>query len=170
MAKVFEKICYRNSVLRLSAFMVVSMIMTSGCKKDVFHNESVHLKNSEWKATDTLFYSFESKDTLASYDFYFDIRNTTDYDMQNLYLFITAYYPGDTYSRDTAECILAAPDGKWYGKGIGKHKDSRFLFRKGVKFRKAGNYVIAVNQAMRKEKLNGISDVGILIKKQVNKN
>jgi gliding motility-associated lipoprotein GldH len=88
--------------------------------------------------------------------------------MQNLYLFITAFYPGDTYSRDTAECILAAPDGKWYGKGMGKHKDSRFLFRKGVVFRKPGNYVIAVNQAMRKENLKGISDVGILIKKQVN--
>lgn len=132
------------------------------------HNESAHIKNNEWVASDTLFFSFNSKDTLSLYDFYFEIRNTTDYDMQNLYLFITAYYPGNTYSRDTAECILAAPDGKWYGKGIGKHKDNRFLFRKNVQFRKPGEYIIAVNHAMRKEKLKGISDVGILIKKQEN--
>ena len=162
-----NEIISRHSILRLSVFIIPVFIITA-CNNDVFHNESVHLKNNEWKADDTLFYTFESKDTLASYDFYFEVRNTTDYDMQNLYLFITAYYPGDTYSRDTAECILAAPDGKWYGKGMGKHKDNRFLFRKGVRFRKAGNYVIAVNQAMRKENLKGISDVGILIKKQVN--
>lgn len=149
------------------ALLVVVMLATA-CNTNVFHNETVHLKNNEWKSTDTLFYSFDSKDTLATYDFYFEVRNTTDYDMQNLYLFITAYYPGNTFSRDTAECILAAPDGKWYGKGMGKHKDNRFLFRKGVKFRNSGKHIIAVNQAMRKEILNGISDVGILIKKQVN--
>jgi gliding motility-associated lipoprotein GldH len=147
---------------------IVSILAVTACNNDVFHNESVHLKNNRWKASDTLFYNFNSKDTLSTYDFYFEIRNTTDYDMQNLYLFITAYYPGNTFSRDTAECILAAADGKWFGKGMGKHKDNRFLFRRGVRFRKPGNYIIAVNQAMRTDTLNGISDVGILIKKQAN--
>lgn len=163
----FKKNTLRHLLLRISIF-VFTVLVATACNNDVFYTESVHLENNEWKEADTLFYTFESKDTLASYDFYFEVRNTTDYDLQNLYLFITAYYPGDTYSCDTAECILAAPDGKWYGKGMGKHKDNRFLFRKGVRFRKSGNYVIAVNQAMRKENLKGISDVGILIKKQAN--
>jgi len=163
-----NKITSRHSLLRFSMLFFIIILMATACNNEVFHNESVHIKNNEWKATDTLFYSFDAKDTLASYDFYFEIRNTTDYDMQNLYLFITALYPGNTFSRDTAECILAAPDGNWYGKGMGKHKDNRFLFRKGVRFRKSGNYVIAVNQAMRKDTLKGISDVGILIKKQAN--
>lgn len=163
-----NKIISRHSLIRNSVFLIATVFVAAACNNSVFHNESVHLKNSEWKAADTLFYTFNSKDTLAAYDFYFEVRNTTDYDMQNLYLFITAFYPGNTFSRDTAECILAAPDGKWYGKGMGKHKDNRFLFRKGVHFRKPGNYVIAVNQAMRKDTLKGISDVGILIKKQAN--
>jgi gliding motility-associated lipoprotein GldH len=158
----------RLSLIRFSILIIGSALFASACNTDIFHSETAHLKNDSWKADDTLFYTFESKDSLALYDFYFDVRNTTDYDMQNLYLFITAYYPGNTYSRDTAECILAAADGKWFGKGMGKHKDNRFLFRKGVRFRKPGNYIIAVNQAMRKDTLNGISDVGILIKKQAN--
>lgn len=158
----------RLSFIRIFVIIIVITLAATACNNDVFHTESIHLKNSRWKAADTLFYNFNSKDTLATYDFYFEIRNTTDYDMQNLYLFITAYYPGNTYSRDTAECILAAADGKWFGKGMGKHKDNRFLFRKGVRFRKPGNYIIAVNQAMRKDTLDGISDVGILIKKQAN--
>jgi gliding motility-associated lipoprotein GldH len=168
MSRVLNKISIPRSLWYVLVILPVTSLLIAACNNSVFHNESVHLKNNEWKATDTLFYSFDSNDTLASYDFYVEVRNTTDYDMQNLYLFITAYYPGNTFSRDTAECILAAPDGKWYGKGMGKHKDNRFLFRKGVKFRKAGNYIIAINQAMRKEKLDGISDVGILIRKQEN--
>lgn len=164
----FNKIIFRPSLNWNSALLLVAVLLVTACNNAVFHTESIHLKNNEWKAEDTLFYHFNSKDTLASYDFYFEIRNTTDYDMQNLYLFITAYYPGNTYSRDTAECILAAADGKWLGKGMGKHKDNRFLFRKGVRFRKPGDFIIAVNQAMRKDTLNGISDVGILIKKQAN--
>lgn len=163
-----NKIISRYSLIRNSALILVTVLVATACNNDVFHTETIHLKNNEWKAADTLFYTFDSKDTLSAYDFYFEIRNTTDYDMQNLYLFITAYYPDNSFSRDTAECILAAPDGKWFGKGMGKHKDNRFLFRKGVHFRKPGNYIIAVNQAMRVDDLKGISDVGILIKKEIN--
>ncbi len=169
--KSFKALCiilFRYPVMLVSVLLFIMTLGITACNSDVFQNETVHLKDSEWKEADTLFYSFDSKDSLSLYDFYFEIRNTTDYDMQNLYIFITAYYPGNTFSRDTVECILAAPDGKWYGKGMGKHKDNRFLFRKGVRFRKPGNYVIAVNQAMRKENLKGISNVGILIKKQAN--
>ena len=166
MPRVPDKIAFIRTSPYTLVILIVTALLMAACNNNVFHSETVHLKNNEWKATDTLFYTFDSKDTLSSYDFYVEVRNTTDYDMQNLYLFITAYYPGSSFSRDTAECILAAPDGKWYGKGMGKHKDSRFLFRKGVKFRKTGNYIIAINQAMRKEKLEGISDVGILIRKQ----
>ena len=162
-----KKNIYWHAFFQFSV-VIVTLISLASCNNNVFYSESAHLEKGEWKTTDTLFYSFDSKDSLATYDFYFEIRNSTDYDLQNLYLFITAYYPGNTYSRDTAECILAAPDGKWYGKGMGKHKDNRFLFRKGVRFRKPGNYIIAVNQAMRKDKLKGITDVGILIKKQTN--
>jgi gliding motility-associated lipoprotein GldH len=166
MSRIFIKTCFKLSNLPIATLLVVAVFLATACDKTVFFNESAHLKNDEWKASDTLFYTFNSRDTLASYNFYFEVRNTTNYDLQNLYLFITAFYPDNSYSRDTAECILAAPDGKWFGKGMGKHKDNRFLFRKGVRFRKQGNYVIAVNQAMRKETLKGISDIGILIKKQ----
>lgn len=149
-------------------FVLLAAVFTSSCDRNVFFSDTKHIRNDEWKATDTLFFTFHSADTLSTYDFYFQVRNTTDYDKQNLYFFITAFYPENTYSRDTAECILAAPDGKWYGKGMGKYRDSRFLFRKEVRFRKAGDYIIAVNQAMREEKLKGISEVGISIKKQTN--
>jgi len=132
------------------------------------YEELQHIDKSQWKASDTILFHFTVTDTTQPYDFGFNIRNTTAYDYQNLYLFITAWYPGGTWSRDTAECILAATDGRWYGKGMGKIKDSQFVFRKGVRFRRPGNYTVGVNQAMRKELLEGISDIGIRIVKTAN--
>jgi gliding motility-associated lipoprotein GldH len=92
---------YYKNILRFQALLLFVLFAAAGflstsCNNNVMHSESIHLKNNSWKASDTLFYTFNSKDTLSKYDFYFEIRNTTDYDMQNLYLFITAYYPGDT--------------------------------------------------------------------------
>lgn len=162
---------YRMKLLRSGvsiAFFVLIVCIASSCDKSIMFEELHHIDKANWKASDTLFFHFTVTDTTKPYDFGFDIRNTTSYDYQNLYLFITAWYPGGTWSRDTAECLLAASDGKWYGKGMGKIKDSRFVFRKGVRFRKSGNYIIGVNQAMRKENLEGISDIGIRISKTDN--
>jgi gliding motility-associated lipoprotein GldH len=146
--------------------MITSALLSfQACDHSIFYEEMQHVKGTEWKASDTLFFKFEVKDTLQPYDLSFSVRNTTSYQFQNLYLFITAWYPDQTWSRDTAECILAASDGKWYGKGNGKIRDSRFLFRKGVKFRRTGKYTIGVNQAMRTESLAGISDIGIRLEK-----
>lgn len=156
----------KNACSMLLLPLVASFLfMLGACDPSVMYTKNQHLGHDAWLQNDTLFYSFDLKDTLSRYDFYIDVRNTTDYSFQNLYLFVTAYYPGYTYSRDTAECILAAPDGEWYGKGMGKHRTSRFLFRKAVQFRHSGNYVIALNQAMRVSKLDGISEVGIYLKK-----
>ncbi|NVO19684.1 MAG: gliding motility lipoprotein GldH [Bacteroidetes bacterium] len=153
----------KYSIRFISAASLLFFIVS--CNNSVYYEDIKHINNSKWSSKDTLFFHFTITDTIQPYDFGVSVRNTTSYDYQNLYLFITATYPGGNWSRDTAECILAASDGKWYGKGMGKIKDSQFEFRKGVRFRKSGNYTIAVNQAMRQETLDGISDVGIRIMK-----
>jgi gliding motility-associated lipoprotein GldH len=147
--------------------LIFSNIFTS-CDNSIMYEDIKHIEKAQWKASDTLYFHFTVTDTSQPYDFGFNVRNTTSYDYQNLYLFITAWYPGGTWSRDTAECILAASDGRWFGKGMGKLKDSRFVFRKGVRFRRSGTYTISVNQAMRKDLLLGISDIGIRIAKTDN--
>jgi len=150
--------------MALTAALSVALIIAS-CNKSVLYEDVQHIDNATWKATATLFYRFTVADSLQACDFSFLVRNTTSYGYQNLYLFLTAWYPDGTWSRDTAECILAAPDGRWYGKGMGKIKESQFMFRKAVHFRRSGSFTIAVNQAMRTEELTGISDIGIRIVK-----
>jgi gliding motility-associated lipoprotein GldH len=157
---------YRNLIIVCCSVLLLSFLYS--CDKAIMFEESKHISNTEWKAVDTVFFSFDVNDSLQSYDFGFNVRNTTSYSYQNLFLFITAWYPDGSWSRDTAECILAATDGRWLGKGNGKIRDSQFLFRKDVHFRRSGHYTIGINQAMRTDKLNGISDIGIRITKSGN--
>ncbi|MBK7175454.1 MAG: gliding motility lipoprotein GldH [Bacteroidales bacterium] len=147
------------------AMIICVLLSLPSCDRSIFYEEMQHVEGTDWKESDTLFFKFEVTDTLQAYDLSFSVRNTTSYQFQNLYLFITAWYPDQTWSRDTAECILAASDGEWLGKGNGKIRDSQYLFRKGVKFRRSGKYTIGVNQAMRTESLAGVSDIGIRLEK-----
>jgi len=161
----FKKIDAR---LAAGAFVLMLVILLNSCSNQMIFRENNHISSSGWSVADSIAFSFKIDDTLAPVNIYFNVRNSTDYPYQNLYFFITTLYPGGEYSRDTAECILAGIDGKWLGKGKGKTRDSKFLFRKEVRFRKAGNYTIFVNQAMREDILKGISDVGLIIQKPDN--
>lgn len=169
--KVPKSIMNKFSGIQACLIILMGLSITfllSSCDNSIQYEENQHINDASWKANDTLFFTFDIKDTLTAYDFGFNVRNTTSYSYQNLYLFITAYYPNGSWSRDTAECLLAAPDGQWLGKGNGKIRDSQYIFRKSVHFRRAGKYTVAVNQAMRTETLKGISDVGIRIVKSGN--
>jgi gliding motility-associated lipoprotein GldH len=62
--------------------------------------------------------------------------------------------------------VLAAPDGKWLGKGISGLRDNQVLLRVGLRFPRKGAYLFDFEQAMREENLEGISDIGLRIEKE----
>lgn len=147
-------------LLAISAGFVFSLV---SCHNNMIYRENKHINATGWSPADSIYFRFQITDTVTPLDFYFNVRNTTDYTYQNLYFFITTVYPDGAYSRDTAECILAGIDGKWLGKGMWKTRDSKFLFKKQLRLRKAGEYTLIVNQAMREELLRGIADIGLII-------
>ena len=151
-----------TSGILLGCALIVTLFLSS-CGKSAFFEENQHIASDTWKQGDTLYYKVLVTDTTHYFDFYLNMRNSTDYRYRNLYLFINTKFPGGGIARDTVECILAAADGKWYGKGMGDIKDSRILFKKAVRFPHAGTYLIGIEQAMREKRLVGISDVGLRI-------
>lgn len=121
----------------------------------------MEVDESGWNQEDSQLFEFEIKDSLLIYDLYLNVRNTTDYEYSNLYFFISTQFPDGRKFMDTVQCILADHRGKWLGKGLGKIKDNRLLFKRGIRFPASGLYTMTIEQAMREEKLKGISDVGI---------
>ena len=152
-----------KQVFLLSVIVLFFGFMLVSCKQSAVFRENSIIKGSVWQVKDTVKFDVTLQDSLTYFDFNIGIRNTTGYNYSNLFMFVTTRYPDGNYSIDTVECWLATPDGKWLGKGMGKIKDSEFLFRRNVKMPMKGKYGFYLTQAMREQKLEGIASVSLSI-------
>lgn len=150
---------------KIAGFLLLIIFITTSCKQDIFYEKIDKIPNETWNVNDKLVYEFEIKDSMAYYDIYVNVRNTTDYPYQNLYIFLTNQFPSGIQMVDTLGCVLCDPFGKWYGKGNGNMKENKFLLRKQVRFQQKGKYVFTVQQGMRDDNLKGIANFGITFEK-----
>ena len=139
------------------AFMEVS------CNKDVLYSASSAIPGNTWVAEQPMNFDVPVSDTLNKYNIFINLRNESDYEFSNLYLFIDIYSPGHVVERDTMECILYSPEGRPLGRGLGDILDNKILFKQNVRFRAPGIYEFKLTQAMRMDSLPMIMDAGITI-------
>ncbi len=153
---------------RIVFFIAVScgISVMTGCDREKFIDVSVSIPGDVWPSDKEVVFNVNIEDTISPYRFYINIRNSSDYRYSNVYFFLTTEFPKGGMSKDTIECILADKSGKWLGKGTGKYRDNRIFIRENIRFPQQGNYVIRLNQAMREDKLSGISEAGIRLEKQ----
>ena len=147
----------------LPLLFAVLLLTVASCRRGVFYEEILPVKNETWTLDDTLHFTFDITDTMQYYTIYMDIRNSIDYEMQNLYLFMDSEDPRGNVNRDTLEFLLADAHGNWVGKGNGRLKDYQYLFYPKVRFPYSGTYRFSFVQAMRTEKLEGIANFGLTL-------
>lgn len=140
------------------------IILLNSCASDLVISENKSI-NGSWDKNDSVRFDFQINDTTSLYNFQLNIRNTTEYAYRNIYFFVQTEFPNGNISSDTIECILADIRGKWYGNGMGNIKENNIQIRQNLKFPVQGIYHMSFVQAMREDKLNGISDIGIQISK-----
>ena len=155
----------RNGIFLLLFCCWIPFFLHS-CQEDRYFEQSMKIPDGIWKTDHILPFSVMIPDTLSSYDLYIDVRNDISYPYSNLYIFFTTVFPNGLTTRDTIECQLAQPDGKWLGAGMGSIRSNRFLFQEGIRFSIAGTYRFELEQAMRVPELKGIRDIGIRINKK----
>lgn len=136
----------------------------SGCGPQPLFTQNQEIPNKIWERNHTLNFDVEVVDTMKTYDFYLNIRNSGVYPFANIYMFINTEFPNGKSARDTVECILADGAGRWLGDGLGDIWDNQILFKKNVRFPSMGVYTFELEQGMRMENLPAIMDVGITIK------
>jgi gliding motility-associated lipoprotein GldH len=150
---------------KIAAFFLLTSIVFQSCNKDVIYRKCISLPDNIWGIKNPLNFDVPVSDTVNKYNIYITLRNSDNYDFNNLYLFIDVISPSKIIERDTMECILANSNGQWLGRGLGDIWDSKILFKQNVKFRKAGLYEFTITQAMRVDSLPMIMDAGISIEK-----
>ncbi len=152
--------------IRIPVLLLLSALVFAACDRDKFFDESLSLPGDKWPKDEALSFVVNIDDTLSPYRFHINVRNSTSYAYNNIYFFLTTGYPGGGYSQDTIECLLAAKDGSWLGKGTGSYRDNRIFIRENIRFPRKGAYTLNLRQAMREDVLGGISEAGIRLEKQ----
>lgn len=142
------------------------MLIFWACRNNVVFEVQKAIPGQSWHFEDSLVFEAMINDTLSLHKMYLDIRNSTDYEYSNLFLFLDIEFPDGEVLRDTIECVLADRRGQWTGRGFGQFRFNRFLFRDDVWFPAKGVYTFTLHHGMRNDELFGISDAGIRIEKK----
>ena len=158
----------KTTEIRLKKYMAcllmagITIFMWS-CDTNRLYDRSLDLPEDGWHKDSIAGFTVVVEDTTRLYDFYVTLRNTGEYGFRNFYLFLNTRLPNNHLTRDTLELILADKEGKWLGRGFGAVKDYQIRIRENLKFPLQGEYRFGIEQAMRKERLEGITGVGIRI-------
>jgi gliding motility-associated lipoprotein GldH len=145
-------------------------LLLAGCAENVVFQADAPIPEGVWESAFSPEFSFDIADTVNKHDMYIDVRHTGDYAYSNLYLIVDMNGPGGRAKRDTVECILAAPSGRWLGKGTGfifasRTRHAKVLYRMGNRFPSGGRYTVRITQAMRDDPLPSVIDVGVSIER-----
>ena len=149
--------------LKLVTFLLLAALVVSSCDSNRIYEENIAVENNVWKADDIKTFSFDIVDTVSALDLFVNIRTTTDYPYNNLYVFLYSEYPNGYTDKDTLEFILAELDGKWLGESSGTVVENQILISRGGRFQASGKYTFKIQQAMREKELAEIIDVGFRV-------
>lgn len=145
------------------ASVLFALIFLTGCKSD---ESDIQMKpiNNAWKAKAEQKFLFNINDAQNLKNIIFVVRNNNDYPYSNIRFIVNfTHLKSKKKQTDTLNYILARPNGEWMGTGFGNTKEILFQYKTDYKFPENGNYEIGMIQAMRKDTLIGIEDIGIKI-------
>jgi len=147
-------------MFRIALIFIVSCFLSCS---NTTHEEYKSFKNDTWHADSVLMFEYFIEDTTKVYKLDLTIRYTTNYKFQNLFLFLSESVV------DTLDIKLKEKDGKPTGKGLTDIREITVNIADKKTYKKRGQYVLNVEQAMRHGKqevisnLQNIKDVGLII-------
>lgn len=157
---------YSNFMKKQTFFLITVLLFAlSACEQKHFYNEYKSVNIKEWKSTDTLTYPIKIDTENKNYQYAISVRHSKEYEFSNIWLKV--YIKGNGI--DTSfryEISLFKNDGKPYGKSSGTLCTQTIPLKTNLPLYKKGTYQISIVQLMRKDPLDGISDIGILIDKK----
>ncbi|WP_072032189.1 gliding motility lipoprotein GldH [Crocinitomix catalasitica] len=133
------------------------------CDDNKVYDEFLGFENNVWESDDIKEFSFEVTDTISQLNLWVNLRTTTDYAYENIYMFLKSEYPNGESALDTLEFILAQPDGKWNGEKSGTIIEFHSLIASGGRFDRSGTYSFSFQHAMRESSLKEIVDIGFRV-------
>jgi gliding motility-associated lipoprotein GldH len=146
-------------------FILITLVAFAACEQKHVFNEFKTVDIKGWKSTDTLSYLLKTEESDLNYRYSISVRHSKEYEFSNLWLKVLIKGNGtDTSFR--YEIPLFKNDGKPYGKSSGTLCTQTVPLKTKLPFYKKGVYTLSIIQLMRKDPLDGISDIGLIVDKK----
>ncbi len=154
---------------KLSILVVVLLaaILASCQDKSAIVDSNIELDKHNWSYSEKVKIPLNIESQDIPCNLYLNLRHTSDYKYSNIFLLIHIIGPDGKKTTERREFKLALPDGEWLGSGSGNLYSYQILFKEDYKFPLKGKYVIELEQNMRDNPLDYITDAGIRVEKKM---
>lgn len=148
-------------------FLLLPLLFAlAGCTPNDTIDVNIAVPDNSWMYAKSLKTRLVIADSTQAYHLSFKVRNTADYRYSNLYVVMRLKGNGLTKTV-RYQFKITKPDGQWIGKGSGDLYINTFTLLSNYRFAKAGTYELEIEQNMRDNPLIGISDIGVILAKQL---
>lgn len=150
----------------LLACCLLFLVLTAGCSSIDAFEKNAEIPKHEWSYNYQPEVEFAISDTVSPYNVFVTLRHTDAYAYKNIWLFLSTRQPGDsTFRKERFELTLQDQEGKWIGTGMSDIWEVRYPLFTNIRFTKAGNYTIRLQQTMRDNPLLHVMNAGVRIEK-----
>lgn len=138
-------------------------ILLGACQTPAVFEQYDHIKNEEWCRGHVVELNASIPDS-GRYMVEILLRHTTDYEMANLWCFVSTRSKATQEIKDTLNIKIAESDGLWLGEGRSIKSLAQPL-RHNLVTLPQGSVTFRIEQGMRQDCMKGIKDIGIRIEK-----
>ncbi len=148
----------------LRAFLLSGIfLLLYSCDPARIYDDNKSIGNDKWYYKNTLPFDVQIIDTNTWYDVSVNLRISSDYAYNNIFLWLYTTNPDKKTDKRRIEIRLADEKGKWLGKGLGDIYDYQFPAIQKVKFPVSGFYRFELEQNMRDDTLKFVKSAGIRV-------
>lgn len=133
------------------------------CQSPIVFEKYEELPEESWNRYNVIEFTAPIPDS-GLYKVTLNIRHTTDFEMANLWCFVTTRSHASQQLKDTVNIKIAEPDGRWTGKG-GSIKSIEQPVNRNPVLLPRGEVRFRIEQGMRIEEMKGVKNVGLRIEK-----
>ena len=152
--------------LKLCLFIVfITMGLISCQDTGTLVDTNMELDRRNWSYTEKVRIPVNIEAADISYNIFLNLRHTSNYKYSNIFLLIHLTGPDGKKTTERREFKLALPDGEWLGSGSGNMYSYQLLFKENYKFPAKGKYIFELEQNMRDNPLDHVTDAGIRVEK-----
>ncbi len=150
--------------LLLPIILLFLLVGIAACDSNVIYRHHLLIPNSIWGRENGLLFFMPIEKPIARATFELTIRHTTRIPYRKTRFIIRIESPSGAIRTDTCVASIRDKEGKLLGRGLGDLWDLDIPILEGYVIDQVGMYEIEIQQAMSRNQLASIQDVGVVVK------